>query len=465
MAQKQLIQTDINAYLQAHLQQDILRLLTCGSVDDGKSTLIGRLLFDSQQVLDDQLASLHQDNARLGNAGEHLDWALLVDGLAAEREQGITIDVAYRYFATEKRKFIIADTPGHEQYTRNMATGASKCDLAIVMVDANKGISLQTRRHSYICNLLGIRKVVVAINKMDMVGFSEAVFNDIRAAYRQLAALLDFESVEFIPISALNGDNVVTPSSNTPWYQGLALLAYLEQVPLPARAQKPLRFGVQYVNRANAQFRGYAGTVTAGNIHVGDELVCLPSGARTQVTQIIENCQSVPSASAQQAITITLKDELDISRGDMFAKADALAQVSNRFTADVVWMSAAPLVTGREYYLKFASKVIAGCATEIKYSVDINQFAHQSASELALNAIGRVEFELASAIALDEYQHFKHTGSFIIIDRMDNATCGAGMVREVLSEKAQKNHQYSDFERELNALIRRHYPQWQCQEI
>lgn len=461
-----LINTDIHAYLQQHHDKDMLRLLTCGSVDDGKSTLIGRLLFDSQQVLDDQLHALEQDNARLGNAGDALDLALLVDGLASEREQGITIDVAYRYFTTEVRKFIIADTPGHEQYTRNMATGASKCELAIVMVDASKGIAVQTRRHSFICSLLGIKQIVVAINKMDMVGFSEAVFDKISADYQSFAEALGFEHIEFLPISALNGDNVVHASNNMPWYRGLPLLEYLQQVPLAHRELQALRLNVQYVNRANSEFRGYAGTISAGELHVGQEILCLPAAYSTTVTRIIENCQEVERAIAGQAVTITVADELDIARGDLLVSKTAAPVVSDQFSADLVWFANTPLLLGRDYYIKFASKIINGKVSRLNYAIDVNSFAKAPSATLHLNEIGSVAIELAEKVPLDLYQEFARTGAFIIIDRFDNATVAAGMVREVGLPISQKPAlHYSDFDRELNALIRRKYPEWNCKEI
>lgn len=464
-----LIASDIEAYLHQHQQKDLLRFLTCGSVDDGKSTLIGRLLYDSKLIFDDHLAALHKDNERVGNAGDALDLALLVDGLASEREQGITIDVAYRYFSTDKRKFIIADTPGHEQYTRNMATGASKCDLAIVMVDARNGVQTQTRRHSFICDLLGIRHVIVAINKMDLVDYSEQRYQAIKAEYETLVQQMHFETVNFVPISALNGDNVVSPSEQMGWYTGgQTLMSVLENIPVDrTRADAQFRFPVQFVNRPSLDFRGYCGTVADGAIAVGDEVIALPSGVRSTVESIVTFEGEHESAVAGEAITLTLKDEIDVSRGDMLVKAgEGNPVVGQHFLADVVWMDTKPTQAHGHYLIKFATKLTQGALNNIEFEVDVNTLEQHDADVLALNGIGRIEIQTQEPVVLDKYTACATTGAFIVIDRLSNGTVGAGMVRSVLADAVvAPSGRYSAFEKELNALVRKHYPEWGCKDI
>ncbi|AMG30316.1 sulfate adenylyltransferase subunit CysN [Grimontia hollisae] len=462
-----LIATDIEAYLHQHENKDLLRLLTCGSVDDGKSTLIGRLLFDTKLIFEDHLTSLHKDNARVGNAGEALDLALLVDGLQSEREQGITIDVAYRYFSTEKRKFIIADCPGHEQYTRNMATGASNCELAIVMVDARKGLLTQTRRHSYIVSQLGIRHVVVAVNKMDLVDFDQTVFERIQADYQTMANQLGIHDVRYVPISALAGDNVVSNSENTPWYQGPSLMGVLEGVEI-TRDQNldQMRFPVQYVNRPNLDFRGYCGTLASGILRKGDTVMALPSGQQSTVTSIVTYDGELDAVAPKNAITVTLADEIDISRGDMLVHPDTAPAVTDRLSANIVWMSQDTMKTQRDYDFKFASLNVTGRITEIAHKVDINNFETLPATELALNEIGKVELHLNALVATDNYTQNHKTGAFIVIDRLSNITVGAGMVDTVHAPHKQANkHSYTTAEIALNRYIREHYPEWDTLSI
>jgi len=435
-----LIEADIHAYLQQHENKDLLRLLTCGSVDDGKSTLIGRLLFDSQLVYEDHLAALHRDSERLGNAGDALDLALLVDGLASEREQGITIDVAYRYFSTDKRKFIIADTPGHEQYTRNMATGASTAQLAIVMVDARKGVLAQTRRHSFICSLLGIRNIVVAINKMDLVNFDAAVFEQIKADYEHVTAGLNLANVFFVPVSALNGDNVVNPSDNMPWYKGQSLLQILETVEVHGDEDlTELRFPVQYVNRPNIDFRGYCGTLASGVLRPGDEVTVLPSGVSSKVKAIHVYEGEIPVAYPGDAITVTLEDEVDISRGDTLVHSHALPNTGQHFNAHLVWLHENAMVPGREYLIKLGTRTTQVVVRKVHEEININELTRQAVEPgqgLALNAIGRCELEAVEPLILEPYQDHPATGAFVLIDRLSNLTVAAGMVAERISLEA-----------------------------
>ncbi|MDS1309479.1 sulfate adenylyltransferase subunit CysN [Marinobacter xiaoshiensis] len=465
----ELIESDILAYLDQHENKDLLRFLTCGSVDDGKSTLIGRLLFDSKLIFEDHLAALHKDNERQGNAGEALDLALLVDGLASEREQGITIDVAYRYFSTDKRKFIIADCPGHEQYTRNMATGASTCDLAIVMVDARKGVLTQSRRHSFIVSLLGLKHVVVAINKMDLVGFSEERFNEIRAEYEKLAEQLGLENVYYVPISALNGDNVVIRSVNTPWYHGETLMTILEQVEV--RADKNVtdfRLPVQIVNRPNLDFRGYCGTVASGVVHKGDELAVLPSGMTSRVKGIHTYEGEIPRAWPGDAITITLEDEIDISRGDILVHANQQPEMGQHFAAHVVWMSEKPLVPGREYGIKIGTKVTGCFVNKVVEEIDVNSLERsaQTANGLELNGIGLCDIDLAEPVVVEDYQNHPGTGAFILIDRLTNVTVAAGMVKQALDGSGELlKREYTEAERNLNKFVRENFPEWGCKEV
>ena len=466
----ELIATDIDAYLKQHENKDLLRFLTCGNVDDGKSTLIGRLLYDSKLIFEDHLSALQKDNERLGNAGDSLDLALLVDGLQSEREQGITIDVAYRYFSTAKRKFIIADCPGHEQYTRNMATGASNCELAIVMVDARKGVQTQTRRHSYICSLLGIKHIIVAVNKMDLVDYSQDVYQQIKADYKTFATDLGFEDLRFVPISALDGDNVVSISNRMEWYPGASLMKLLETVRVAKdKDLQHFRFPVQYVNRPDLDFRGYCGTVASGKVSVGDELVVLPSGKRSRVKSIVTYDGELQEASPGQAVTITLNDEIDISRGDLLVKPGDIAPVGNQFSADLVWMAEAPLDVGREYHIKFATKMTSGIVSEINFETDVNTLEQIQSSRLELNSIGNCIVKLNENIALDSYNDFPKTGAFVMIDRLTNGTVAAGMIRSfkavARSEEGQDSSRYNAFERDLNALVRKHYPEWGCKAI
>lgn len=463
-----LIAKDIEAYLKVHENKDLLRFLTCGNVDDGKSTLIGRLLYDSKLIYEDQMAAIEKDSQKFNTTDQAFDLALLVDGLQSEREQGITIDVAYRYFSTDKRKFIIADTPGHEQYTRNMATGASTCDLAIVMVDARHGIQTQTRRHSYICSLLGIKHVIVAINKMDLMGFSQDVYQKIKADYREMAKHLNIDDIRFVPISALLGDNVVTPSENMDWYPGSTLMKLLETVKVGKDTNtQPMRFPVQYVNRPNLNFRGFCGTLASGMIQVGDEVTALPSGKTSRVKSIYTFDGDLELAQSGQAITLILEDEIDVSRGDMLVHTGHEPQVSRKFDAHVVWMSEAPLRTHKEYLLKFATKTCTGRISAIPYKVDVNtleQHAENSES-LELNEIALTSLSLTDEVAMDEYQSLPKTGSFIIIDRHSNVTVGAGMVDKIMSGVTTDAREYSQAEKELNAYVRKHFPEWGCAEI
>ncbi|WP_372597563.1 sulfate adenylyltransferase subunit CysN [Amphritea sp.] len=427
--QSDLIASDIEAYLAQHENKELLRFLTCGSVDDGKSTLIGRLLHDSKMIYEDQLAALHSDNAKVGNAGEELDLALLVDGLQAEREQGITIDVAYRYFSTDKRKFIIADTPGHEQYTRNMATGASTCDLAIILIDARHGVQVQTKRHSFIVSLLGIKHTIVAINKMDLVDFSEARYEEIKQDYLNFATDLDLKDIHFVPLSALKGDNVVNLSENMPWYKEVPLMQYLETIEI-ANDQNfdQLRFPVQYVNRPNLDFRGYCGTLGSGVVRPGDAITVLPSGKSSRVKSIVSFEGELQEAFPPMAVTLTLEDEIDISRGDMIVHSSDNVPVSNRFDAMVVWMAEQDLMPGRQYDIKMATQTIAGGISSIRHCVDVNTQQQHPAATLKLNEIGRCEITLERPVVTDDYRSHHTTGSFIIIDRLTNITVAAGMI-------------------------------------
>ena len=429
-----LIATDIDAYLKAHETKSLLRFITCGSVDDGKSTLIGRLLFESKMLFEDQLAALEADSRRVGTRGGEIDYALLLDGLTAEREQGITIDVAYRFFSTDKRKFIVADTPGHEQYTRNMVTGASTADLAIILVDARKGLLPQTRRHSYLVGLLGIRHVIVAINKMDLVDYSHEVFARIDGQYRELAAHIGLPAVHAIPISGVRGDNITEPSANTPWYTGAPLMTLLETIEIDEThlQKQPFRMPVQWVNRPHLDFRGFAGTITGGVIRAGDPVVVMPSGRRTTVARIVSADGDLVQAVANQSITLTLADEVDASRGDVIASAEQPAQAADQFEATVVWMSDQPLLRGRNYLLKTGTKTVTATVAPIKHKLNIETMEHVAADQLLLNEIGVVELELDRPIAFDPYRENRDTGGFILIDRLSNNTIGAGMLHFAL---------------------------------
>lgn len=427
----ELISEDILAYLAQHERKELLRFLTCGNVDDGKSTLIGRLLHDSKMIYEDHLEAISRDSKKSGTTGDEIDLALLVDGLQAEREQGITIDVAYRYFSTAKRKFIIADTPGHEQYTRNMATGASTCDLAIILVDARYGVQTQTRRHSFIASLLGIKHIVVAINKMDLKGFDQGLFESIKADYLKFAEGIKLKpsSLHFVPMSALKGDNVVNHSEQSPWYTGQTLMEILETVEVAAdRNLTDLRFPVQYVNRPNLNFRGFAGTLASGVVHKGDEVVVLPSGKKSRVKSIVTFEGELEHAGPGQAVTLTMEDEIDISRGDLLVHADNVPTVSDSFEAMLVWMAEEPMLPGKKYDIKRATSYVPGSIASIVNRVDVNTLAEGPASSLSLNEIGKVRIALDAPIALDGYDSNRTTGAFIIIDRMTNGTVGAGMI-------------------------------------
>ena len=433
--QSNLISQDILAYLKQHENKDLLRFLTCGNVDDGKSTLIGRLLYDSKLIYEDQLQAVTRDSKKVGTTGDAPDLALLVDGLQAEREQGITIDVAYRYFSTEKRKFIIADTPGHEQYTRNMATGASTCDLAIILIDARYGVQTQTRRHTFISSLLGINNIVVAINKMDLVDYSEARFNEIQAEYANFVNQLGDRkpsNIIFTPISALNGDNVVNKSANTPWYTGETLMGTLESVEINrSSAKQHFRFPVQYVNRPNLDFRGFCGTIALGDIHVGDRIVALPSGKSSTVKEIVTFDGNLEHAIAGQAVTLTLNDEIDISRGNVLVREDqARPEISRAVNATVVWMADQPLVIGKLYNIKIGTQTVPAKVTAIHYRTNVNTLEKVQVDKLELNAIANVTVEFDAPVVFDRYQDSRFTGSFIFIDRLNNVTIGAGMVEE-----------------------------------
>ncbi|MBM7343673.1 sulfate adenylyltransferase subunit CysN [Pantoea coffeiphila] len=467
IAQQIADQGGVEAWLHAQQHKSLLRFLTCGSVDDGKSTLIGRLLHDTRQIYEDQLSTLHNDSKRHGTQGEKLDLALLVDGLQAEREQGITIDVAYRYFSTEKRKFIIADTPGHEQYTRNMATGASTCDLAILLIDARKGVLDQTRRHSFISTLLGIKHLVVAINKMDLVDYSQQTFEEIKQSYLDFAEQLPGDlDIRFVPLSALEGENVAAPSAAMNWYSGPTLLDVLETVEVQRVVeQQPMRFPVQYVNRPNLDFRGYAGTLASGVVQVGQRVKVLPSGVESAIARIVTFDGDLQQASAGEAITLVLKDEIDISRGDLLVAVDADLKPVQGASVNVVWMAEQPLVPGQSFDVKIAGKKTRARVEKIQYQVEINNLTRHEAQELPLNGIGLVDLTFDEPMVLDPYQQNPVTGGMIFIDRLSNVTVGAGMILEPLAETQQAAGHYSAFELELNALVRRHFPHWNARDL
>jgi bifunctional enzyme CysN/CysC len=429
-----LIATDIDQYLRVHEQKSLLRFITCGSVDDGKSTLIGRLLYESKMLFEDQLAALEADSKKMGTQGDALDFALLVDGLQAEREQGITIDVAYRFFSTDRRKFIVADTPGHEQYTRNMVTGASTADAAVILIDARKGVLTQTRRHSYLVSLLGIRNIVVAVNKMDLVGYAQQTFREIVADYTEFTKPLGFDDFTFIPMSAFRGDNVTEASARMPWYRGASLMNYLETVEIDEERlqQQPFRLPVQWVNRPNLDFRGFAGAVASGVIRPGERVRVQPSGRESRVARIVTMDGDLPLAVAGQSITLTLTDEIDISRGDVISTTNSPAEVADQFEATLVWMDGQPMLRGRNYLMKIGARTVNATIAPLKYRVDVNTLRHLPAEKLDLNEIGVCEIELDRPIAFDAYRDNRDTGGFILIDRLTNHTVGAGMLNFAL---------------------------------
>ena len=455
---------DIAAYLQRHETKGLLRFITCGSVDDGKSTLIGRLLHDTKLLLDDQVAALESDSRKHGTQNGELDFALLVDGLAAEREQGITIDVAYRFFGTERRKFIVADCPGHEQYTRNMATGASTADLAVVLVDARKGLLTQTHRHSYIVSLLGIRHVVLAVNKMDLVGYDQSVFDAIVDGYRELAAQLGIPQVQAIPLSALKGDNMIAASTAMPWYAGPTLLDHLEQINVEqvqvdsASSNAAFRLPVQWVNRPNQDFRGFAGTVVGGTVAVGDEVAVLPSGRRSTVARIVTADGDLTQAGDGQAITLTLADEVDASRGDVIAAASDPPEVADQFAAHLLWMGDERLLPGRPYLLKLGTQTVGASVTEIKHKVDVNTQEHLAAKHLELNEVAYCNLHLDQPVAFEPYARNRTLGAFILIDRQSNATVAAGTLDFALRRAGNIHWQHMDVDRAARARIKHQQP-------
>jgi len=450
---------DIETYLDSQLKKSLLRFITCGSVDDGKSTLIGRLLYESKMIFDDQLASLKSESKKFGTQGEEIDFALLVDGLAAEREQGITIDVAYRFFSTDRRKFIVADTPGHEQYTRNMATGASTADLAIVMIDARKGVLTQTRRHSFIVSLLGIKHVVLCINKMDLVDYEQATYDRILADYRDFTAEFGFDSIQAIPVSALAGDNIVTNSDRTPWYDGPPLMEYLDTVEIHSdEAQKAFRMPVQWVNRPNLDFRGFAGQVISGTIKPGDKIRALPSGRSSAVSRIVTMSGDLEEAVEGQSVTITLEDEIDISRGDVLCADQSPAEVSDQFQATMLWMSDSAMLPGRSYVMKMGARECQMQVTEEKYRIDVNTRAHEAAKTLGLNEIGVVNIALDREVAFDPYKDNRRMGGFIVIDRMTNETVGLGLINFALRRASNIHRQTLDVTKELRAAMKGQKP-------
>lgn len=455
-----LIAQDIDAYLTKHQHKSLLRFITCGSVDDGKSTLIGRLLYDSKMIFEDQLAALEADSKKVGTQGENIDFALLVDGLAAEREQGITIDVAYRFFSTEKRKFIVADTPGHEQYTRNMITGASTADLAIILVDARKGILTQTRRHSYLVNLIGIRHVVLAVNKMDLINYDQVAYNKIVADYKEFADSIGIKSFVAMPVSGYKGDNITTRSSHTPWYKGSSLVEYLETVELNVTAdqQRPFRLPVQWVNRPNLDFRGFAGQISSGVVKPGDEIRVLPSGKTSKVSRIVTFDGDLEQAVAGQSVTLCLSDEIDCSRGDVITRADAPVQVADQFEATIVWMADEAMTPGRAYWIKIGTQTVSASIQVPKYQVNVNTLEHIAVKTLELNAIGVATLTTDRPIPFEAYELSKALGGFIVIDKMTNATVGAGMLNFSLRRSQNIHPQALDVSRETHAGLKNQSP-------
>ena len=454
-----LIDTDIDAYLRAHEHKSLLRFITCGSVDDGKSTLIGRLLYESKMIFEDQLAALAADSKQVGTRGDELDFALLVDGLSAEREQGITIDVAYRYFSTDKRKFIVADTPGHEQYTRNMVTGASTADLAVILVDGRKGVLTQTRRHSYLVSLIGIRRVVVAINKMDLVDYSEQIYANIEREYRAFATQIGLTDVTCIPISAVHGDNVVESSARMPWYTGPTLMHHLEHVAVgDDLATQPFRLPVQWVNRPSADFRGFAGLIVSGGVKVGDAVRVLPSGRQSHVARIVGDNRDFEAATAGQAVTLTLADEVDVSRGDVLAAPDAPPAVADQFEATIIWMHDRPMLQGRSYLMKIGTQTVGATVAPLKYCVNVNTLEHVAAKKLELNDIGVCGLELSRPVVFEPYTQNRDLGGFILIDRITNTTVGAGLLHFALRRSDNVHWQALDVNKSARAELKGQKP-------
>jgi len=451
---------DIDAYLLRHQHKSLLRFITCGSVDDGKSTLIGRLLYDSKMIFDDQLAALAADSKRIGTQGQNIDFALLVDGLAAEREQGITIDVAYRFFATDKRKFIVADTPGHEQYTRNMVTGASTADLAIILIDARKGVLTQTRRHSYLAHLLGIKSLVLAVNKMDLVDYAQNRFDAIVAEYRVFADSIGIRDFLAIPISSLAGDNITSASGNTRWYLGPSLMAHLESVEIDSTGSqlRPFRMPVQWVNRPNLDFRGFAGLISEGFIRPGDAVRVLPSGRTSKVSRIVTMGADLQAAVAGQSVTITLADELDCSRGDVLAAADDPPEIADQFEATLVWMADEPLLPGRPYWLKLATQMVTATIHSPKYQVNVNTMEHLAAKTLSLNAIGIANLSTDRPLVFESYEKSRELGGFILIDKISNATVASGMLHFALRRSSNVHWQHLDVDRDAHARLKHQHP-------
>ena len=452
MHQSDLISSDIDAYLKAHENKSLLRFITCGSVDDGKSTLIGRLLYESKMIFEDQLTALEQDSKKVGTQGENIDFALLVDGLAAEREQGITIDVAYRFFATEHRKFIVADTPGHEQYTRNMATGASTADLAVLLIDARQGVLTQTKRHAFIASQLGVRHIVLAVNKMDLVDYSEKVFNEIDDDFKTFADQLDIPNLHAIPVSALAGDNVVDGSRYMPWYEGPSLLGYLEGVDVEAEETSlPFRMPVQWVNRPDLDFRGYAGRIAGGIVRPGDDVRVLPSGKQSKIARIVTMDSDLDEAVSGQSVTLTLTDEIDISRGDVIATSETPPEISDQFDTTIIWLSEEPMLPGRSYRMKTSSRLVSATVNAPKHKTDVNTLQKLPAKTLQLNEIGNCTLAVDRPIAFDSYNENRQTGSFILIDRMTNNTVGMGMINFPLRRAANIHWQNLDINKAANA--------------
>ena len=452
MHQSDLISNDIDAYLKAHENKSLMRFITCGSVDDGKSTLIGRLLYESKMIFEDQLTALEQDSKKVGTQGENIDFALLVDGLAAEREQGITIDVAYRFFTTEHRKFIVADTPGHEQYTRNMATGASTADLAVLLIDARQGVLTQTKRHAFIASQLGVRHIVLAVNKMDLVDYSENIFNEIVEDFKAFAAQLDIPNLHAIPVSALVGDNVVDGSRFMHWYEGPSLLGYLEGVDVEAEETSlPFRMPVQWVNRPDLDFRGYAGRIAGGIIRPEDDIRVLPSGKQSKIARIVTMDSDLDEAVSGQSVTLTLTDEIDISRGDVIATSETPPEISDQFDTTIIWLSEEPMLPGRSYRMKTSSRLVSATVNAPKHKTDVNTLQKLPAKTLQLNEIGNCTLAVDRPIAFDSYAENRQTGSFILIDRMTNNTVGMGMINFPLRRAANIHWQNLDINKAANA--------------